>query len=138
MTESDTIPGLEDLAAAAASRNSRVGVQQQSRRRGRAPSPRILNAGGTALRTVGVLLVIGGFYPFLWTVFEVIWLFQGGGSDLTFQVVGGTLSVHMEGWPAIIFGTIWSLAVWCCALIAFALGHAMYVLRDLAGQTAAR
>jgi hypothetical protein len=125
--------GLDDLVAAARAQEDVAATTPAGRRRPRRiPSRRVLTAGGMVLRGIGVLLVIAGCWPFLWTLLEAYVLLGGEKSVFELTISGQEFSLHMRGWPAIIFGLICSAALWCAAIVAFALGHAIYAIRDLA------
>lgn len=90
-----------------------------------------MTAGAIALRTLSVLLVIAGFWPFLWVILELLVLLHGGESQYRFQGYGGSIRFDFVGWPAVVWGLIYSVLLWCAATIACGFGYAMYILRDL-------
>ena len=130
--DSDIIPALVDLNPTPRADLTHPATASAPPKPSRIPDRRIITAGGIVLRAAGVLLIIAGFYPLLWTIIELYWKLAGTQKDVLNITLGQqTLRVHMEGWPAIIFGLIWSMAVWAASVMAFALGHALYVIRDL-------
>jgi hypothetical protein len=131
--DSDIIPALVDLNPT--QRNDAVAppaTEISPPRLSPTPNCRILNIGALILRLAGILLIIAGFYPFFWTVIELYWKLGGDQKDVLNVTVGQrTIRFHMEGWHAVIFGLIWSLALWAAATVAFALGYALYLVREL-------
>jgi hypothetical protein len=131
-TESETLTELDDLAAAARER----GAEGSGRdRRRRVPDPRVLRAGGIVLRGTGALLVVAGFWPFVWAVLEAILLLSGRvESEWQFTYGAYYFKLRSGGWPAIATLLVWAGVTWCVAVIVFAFGHALYAIRDLVAR----
>lgn len=133
-TETDAPTDLNELAAAAATsvRETNGNDVAKTRTRGPVPSPRVLRAGGLVLRGTGALLVIAGFWPFIWTMIEAFLLFSGAiKSEWYFTVSDQAFYVRMRGWPGILFGIFGTVSLWCAATVALAFGHALYAIRDV-------
>jgi hypothetical protein len=132
-TETDTPTDLDELAAAATSVRGNDGNDvNKTLTRGRVPSPRVLRAGGLVLRAAGALIIIASFWPLIWTAVEAFLLFSGAiKSEWHFTVSDKAFFFRLRGWPAILFGIIWTVSLWCAATIAIALGHALYAIRDV-------
>jgi hypothetical protein len=131
--ETDVIPGLEELATAARERSPIPAPSSAHAKRRKVPNLRILRAGGIVLRGLGVLIVIAGFWPVWWALIEAHLLFGGAiKSEYHFIANDERFAFQLRGWFAIIPLLIVACLVWCIAIVAFAMGHALYVIRDLA------
>lgn len=131
--ETDAIPGLEDLASAARERAPMPAASSAHTKRSKVPSLRVLTAGGIVLRGVGALVVFSGLLPVALAAIEAYLLFGGTiVSDYHFTVTDGEFSFRARGWFAIIPFLILAGLVWCLAIVPIAMGHGLYVLRDLA------
>lgn len=85
------------------------------------------------MRSLGALVVFSGFIPVAWAAIEA-YLLLGGTiqSEYHFSFTDGRFSFRARGWFAIIPFLMLAGLVWCLAIVPIAMGHALYVLRDLA------